>query len=193
MEPSAQPTGAHTRDVPDDPARLTAAVASGDPDALARFYEAWFDRIYAIARRASGRDESFCLDVVQESFVKMIRKMRPLESDALGAWVRRVVTRTAYDMLREERRRTMREGRAAREATAHEIPAAADGERLRWLEAELATLECEEAEILLARHRFGWTLRAIGARFGLSTGAVDGRLMRITGDMRARAREVDHE
>jgi hypothetical protein len=48
-------------------ARLTRAIARGDRDALATFYNAWFDRSYAAARRLTGRDESFCLDVVRGS------------------------------------------------------------------------------------------------------------------------------
>lgn len=176
----------------DDAARLTAAIAAGDPDALARFYEAWFDRMVAIARRASGRDESFCLDVVQESFMKMIRKMRRIESgEALAVWVRRVVTRTAYDMLRAERRRVGREERRVREISSGDTSAPPDAGRLRWLERELASLDHEEAEMMLARYRFGWTLRAIGARFGLSVGAVDGRLTRIVAGIRERAREAE--
>ena len=176
--------------------RLTGAVASGDGEAFARFYEAWFDRAYAMARRACGRDESFCLDVVQESFVKMIRRMRRMESEAaLGAWVRRVVTRTAYDMLREERRRGAREaarggvgsGAASREGV--EDAAA----RLRWLEEELGRMKKEEAELVLARHRFGWTLSAIGGVFGLAPGAVDGRVGRIVGRLRARAKGAERE
>ncbi len=172
---------------------VTRAVASGDPDAFARLYEHWFDRAYAVARRATGRDESFCLDVVQESFVKMIAKMKPVESDAaLAVWVRRVVTRTALDMLRAERRRAAREEHRARTgAEPHDAGerAHADAARIGWLEEELRRLEHEEAQLILARHRFGWTLKSIGETFGLSPGAVDGRISRIVARLRDRAPE----
>ena len=198
VERPTEPARAGPASEPGDAAHLTAAVASGDPDALARFYGAWFDRMVGMARRASGRDEAFCLDAVQESFVKMIRKMKRIESDeALVVWVRRVVTRTAYDMIREETRRAGREAHGARErsgeASAVDAGAIADTERLSWLERELATLDSQEAEMMLARHRFGWTLRAIGARFGLSVGAVDGRLTRIAAGIRERAQDADKE
>ena len=176
--------------------RLTWARASGDPDAFARFYELWFDRVYAIARRATGRDEAFCLDIVQESFMKMIAKMKRIDSDAaLGVWIKRVVTRTALDAMRAERRRTRREGvkgeagPSAFDAPGEPRGGGSDADRLGWLETELARLEREEADMLLARHRFGWTLKAIGDAFGLSPGAVDGRLSRIVARLRERAHE----
>lgn len=175
--------------------RLSWAMASGDPDAFARFYELWFDRVYAIARRATGRDEAFCLDVVQESFMKMIAKIKPIDSDAaLAVWIKRVTTRTALDMIRAEHRRTAREERKGASIEPPGEGAADDpGARLAWLESELAQLEREEAEMVLARHRFGWTLKAIGETFGLSPGAVDGRISRIVARLRDRAQEDREE
>jgi hypothetical protein len=43
------------------------------------------------------------------------------------------------------------------------------------------------------RHRLGWTLERIGAVVGLAPGAVDGRLRRIIGRLRAAGWEVRDE
>ena len=65
----------------------TAAVARGDRGALAELYERWFDECYRIARGLTRRDESFCLDVVQETMLRVIRSLRRLETEAqLRAW-----------------------------------------------------------------------------------------------------------
>ena len=93
----------------------TAAIAAGDTAAFARFYDRWFDTVYAEAARATGRDEAFCLDVVQDAMMRVIRSMRPLPAeDDVRRWLRAVVHSCAYDRLRSETRRRRRETAAAR-------------------------------------------------------------------------------
>ena len=176
---------------------LTAAIADGDPGAFTRFFETRFTRMLSEARRASGRDESFCLDVVQDAMMRVIRSIRPMHTEAdLHRWLRAVVQSCAYDRLRSESRRHRREGHAG--------PAAATSQttrsQLAWLEEQLRTLDDHQLDLLLMRHRFGWTLQQIGAAVGMKPGAVDGRLRRIVQMLRRRAqrssadlREPDHE
>ena len=45
------------------------------------------------------------------------------------------------------------------------------------------------AQLLLMRHRFGWTLERIGKAVGLGTSAVDGRLRRLTALLVRRAKK----
>src|SRR5690349_21207024 len=93
-----------------DPAALTSAMAAGDGVAIEAFYRAHFNRLYREARRSTGRDESFCLDVVQESVLRIVRTVRRVESEPqLVAWLKLVVRTTAYDLLRAEMRRRRRE------------------------------------------------------------------------------------
>ena len=101
-------------------------------------------------------------------------------------WLRAVVHSCAYDRLRGEARRRRREKRAAaaREATAGDL-----GPRMRWLEEQLRSLEGRHFQLLVLRHRLGWTLEQIGAATGLKPGAVDGRLRRLVAKLRKRARE----
>jgi len=156
---------------------LTRAIAAGDRQAFARFYEEWFDRIFAIARSSTRRDESFCLDVTQDVFLKAIRAMKPLDSHHhLAAWLHRTTLRAAFDRIRAERRAIARHQR--RES----LPATAptDHDELQSLRNQLAALDASTASLLNARYRLGWTLDRIGAAFGLKPGAVDGRLRRAT-------------
>jgi DNA-directed RNA polymerase specialized sigma24 family protein len=37
--------------------------------------------MYRWARRATGRDEAFCLDVVQDAMMRIIRSLKPLQSE----------------------------------------------------------------------------------------------------------------
>ncbi len=201
-------------------AELTAAVAAGDPAAFGALYEARFNSVYAIARRATGRDESFCLDVTQDAFMRVIKSMKPMEKEEqLGAWLRRVTITAAYDRLRRERawHRRHRElvpltgppvSAIAPRTSSHTdlqeqvsgtggelSPAGAmsDDERLAWLRRELAEMDESALFLLEARHRFGWTLERIGRALGMKPGAVDGRLGRITASLERKAAEAGHE
>jgi RNA polymerase sigma factor (sigma-70 family) len=173
---------------------LTTAIASGDTEAFARFYRAWFDAMYADAVRATGRDESFCLDVVQDAMLRIIRRMKPMATEGdLRRWLRAVVQSCAYDRLRGESRRRRREADAAagrRNSAARTAPEPDElRRRLRWLEQQLRSRDDASVRILLMRHRFGWTLRQIGAALGVDPGAIDGRLRRLVGGLRRKAKE----
>jgi RNA polymerase sigma factor (sigma-70 family) len=174
----------------DTPIReLTTAIASGNAEAFARFYRGWFDRAYADARRATGRDESFCLDVVQDAMIRVIRSMRAMDAEPqLRNWLRVVVQSCAYDRLRKEARRKRREETAVPSDRPTERDETTD-EQLRWLRNELAGTDTPETRLLLMRYRLGWTLERIGRAVGLTSGAVDGRLRRATNELREKARE----
>lgn len=169
---------------------LTSAVASGDTEAFATLYRSRFDQMYATARRATGRDESFCLDVVQDAMVRVIRSIKPMDSEQrLRAWLRVVVQSCAYDHLRKEARLRRRE-QASAEAVDAIAPDDDLAEKLDWLRQELTNLDDRQAQLLVMRYRLGWTLQRIAAALGLSPGAVDGRLGRLTAGLRRRAKET---
>ncbi len=166
---------------------LAGRIAVGDRDALGAFYERTFDLLFREAARATGRDESFCLDVVQDAFLRLVR--RPPRVDgaaALHAWLRRVVVSAACDRLRAEARRMERERRSAAACPrAAERDAVEAGERLARLRRERARLD-ETADLPVLRHRAGSTLGSLGALFGLSGSAVDGRITRALARLRRR-------
>lgn len=180
----------------DDPAAtqevsaLTQAIAKGDASAFACFYDAWFDRLHGMARSATGRDESFCLDVVQEAMIKIMRSMKRFENEeALGAWLRIIVLRCALDRLRADRRRAAREAGHARTRSGRQDVEREMDDRLAWLSDRLAELGPDRTLLLAMRYRLGATLEHIGRLVGLGPGAVDGRINRSLSQMRAAARE----
>lgn len=175
---------------------LTTAIASGDTEAFAAFYREWFDTMFAQAVRACKRDEAFCLDVVQDAMMRIIRSMRPMETaDDLRRWLRAVIQSCAYDKLRSESRRRAREQKRADDqirsgggsAPAHDRDEIT--EQLAWLDGELRNLDDEATRLVVLRHRFGWTLQQIGDAVGLAPGAVDGRIRRLLSRLRRRAKE----
>jgi len=172
-----------------DASRITRAIASGDAGALALLYDKRFDRLYAIARRSTGLCEADCLDIVQDAFLKIIRSIKPIDSEAaLDAWMARVVRSCAFDHLKRERRLRARQAVAARAGSAGG-PIDEIDERLAMIRAELTGMERHTRELIELRHRAGMTLAMIGRLVELKPGAVDGRLRRAESAIRASLKE----
>jgi RNA polymerase sigma factor (sigma-70 family) len=171
-------------------------MARGDPEAVGEFYELWFDRAYAMVRFLSKRDEAFCLDVVQDGMLKIVRAVRRFDdAAALARWIARILHTTTIDSLRREARRKRHEREAAVRrgaATTGRAPA----ERLelqdhnQWLQDRLAELPEEEQRLLVHRFGLGQTLRSVGAVLGISGDAAHGKIRRLLARLRASAGKV---
>ena len=177
--------------------KLTAAMSAGDSRAVEAFYRRYFDDLYSHASRFTGRDESFCLDVVQEAVLRIIRSVRPVRSEAqFAAWLRLVVQTAAYDLLRSESRRRRREMAVAiapGSATSEGDHEPIDAQRLSWLAARIAELDEQIVRMIDMRFQRKWTLASIASAMGLSIGTVDGRLRRALRQLRRLAAEQNHE
>lgn len=171
--------------------QLTQAIARGDTAALTQFYESYFTSMYVEARRLTRRDESFCLDIVQDAMMRVIRSARRIETDAaLRQWLRLIVRSAAYDRLRSESRRRQREAAYAQQrAEAADTDEPDLHEQLRWIRQQITEMEVPEARLLMLRYRFGWTLQRIGEQAGLTPGAVSRRLTRLVARLQRRAQE----
>ncbi|MBC22496.1 MAG: hypothetical protein CMJ32_01070 [Phycisphaerae bacterium] len=153
--------------------QLTTALSAGDPAALAAFYDRYYDFVLQEARRMTRRDEAFCLDVVQDTFMKVIRHLRPMSDEAnLRGWLCRVQLNVARDHLRAEIRRSRREVSITR-TDQHRCSTPED---LAWLRQRLQELDAEASQLLTWRFGLGMSLRRIGELTGLSTSTVDGRI-----------------
>ncbi len=171
--------------------KLTAAMAAGDEEAVETFYRRYFDWLYAQARRATRRDEAFCLDVVQDAVLRIIRGVRPVKSEGqFRAWLRLVVQTTAFDRLRCEQRRQSRE-MAVLVSRSGEAPSEErfSDEQCEWLRRQVARFDPQLARMIELRFEQRWTLGRIGTLFGLSIGTIDGRLRRALKELRDRATE----
>jgi RNA polymerase sigma factor (sigma-70 family) len=175
-------------------AAVTSAMAAGDENAVETFYRRYFDRLYAMARRASGRDEAFCLDVVQESVLRVLRTVKAVDSEAkLVAWLKLVVRTTAYDLLKSESRRRRREALVAVGPGDVSETIEPDEDRLTWLRNHIERMDGDVARAMDLRYARGWGLARIARALGISIGTVDGRLRRAIGKLRSAAREVEDD
>jgi RNA polymerase sigma-70 factor, ECF subfamily len=171
---------------------LSALIARGDRGALGELYELWFPRLLGAARRAlggAGRDEHVCLDVVQESMLRVAKSMKAMPTDGdVERWMMRVVHTMAIDLLRREVRRRRRQERAS-----HDRPEAHEEgemeERIEWLQRELRAMPGDEGRLLWLRFGADRTLAATGAAAGISGHAVHGRIRRSLARLRERGSE----
>jgi RNA polymerase sigma factor (sigma-70 family) len=168
---------------------LTAGMAAGDGPAVEAFYRRYFGWLYREARRATGRrDEAFCLDVVHDAVLRVVRTVRRVDSaPQFAGWLKLVVRTTAYDLLRAESRRQRREAQRGPPAASDEEPA--DAERLAWLRRRIASLDPKLVRMIELRFEARWSLGRIAALFGVTIGTVDGRLRRALSHLREMARE----
>ena len=175
--------------------RLTAAMARGDRAALGEFYRLWFDRAYALARSLTRRDESFCLDAVQESMLRVVRSVRAMDSEAdLDRWMTRVLHTTALDLLRRESRRVIRERARESRATASAPSQGAElAERISWIRSKLAELPAADGPLLWLRLARGVTLDQAGHAAGVSGDAAHGRIRRALSRLRVIGKGEGHE
>lgn len=169
--------------------RTTAAVAKGDRAALAVLYEAWFDRCFSVARSITRRDESFCLDIVQDSMLRVIRSLPRLQTrEQLEAWMIRTVHTSALDRLRKDSRRLRREiSRGRAEST---MQASATDDTIAWVLAKLA--EMPDRSLVGLRVAQGKSLEAVGTAAGISGDAAHGRIRRALERLKRLGREAGH-
>ena len=171
--------------------KLTAAMAAGDENAVESFYRQYFDWLYAQARRVTGRDEAFCLDVVQDAVLRVIRTVRGVGSHAqFRAWLRLVIRTTALDLFRAEKRREKREAFVVELQSCDDFPYGLfDDEQHEWVRKQVEKFDPELVQMIELRFEQHWTLARIGELLGLSTGTIDGRLRRAIEELRQRASE----
>ncbi len=165
---------------------------------MAQFYDAWFDRCFAMAKKVSRRDESFCLDVVQEAMLRVVRSIPALETEAaVGAWMKKAVFSVIADRLRQDDRRQRRELRAV-EGGSHQVveeplDQLEESERHTWLRSQLESLPKEDRVLILERFSGDKTLAAVGETVGMTGHAAHGRIRRVLMRLRDRAQEFFDE
>lgn len=172
---------------------MTAALARGDAAVFDLFYRTWFPKLLGLARRATGRDEAFALDVVQDAFVRIIRSPRVCPTDGeLAAWLRACILSAAVDRLRAEARRNARERAEARgDPAVAPAETTEASERLAWLSGRLAELPATDRDLVRLRFDVQRSLAEIASASGdrSTWGSVQGRLRRTLDRLRTAASE----
>lgn len=82
---------------------LCAACKQEQPAAQKALYDKYARQMMAVCMRYA-KDESQAKDMLQEGFIKVFQKIDAFRGEgALGGWIRRIMVRSALDMLRREK------------------------------------------------------------------------------------------
>ncbi len=182
--PSAEPAAgaacsASGLDVP----RLCTRVRSGDAAAFEVLYRAWYGRVGNLARAATRRDESFCLDATHDVMVRVAERLPVLPDErALSAWMCRCTLSVCMDALRRESRRARREASAARgEVASHDGEPAISAAQVAVM---MNSLNLGDYDLVMTRLAHDLTLRQAGLAAGVSADAAHGRIRRSLDSLR---------
>ena len=159
-----------------------ARARRGDLEALERLYRVYADPVTNLARRIC-RSTHEAEEVVQETFLEMVRSVRSFRGDgAFGAWLRRIAVSKALTVLRLRKRRAETDSRPAPELEGPvEFSSTVDGTG-GWqkldLERALAMLPDDARTVVWLFDVEGLTHREIANLFGRSTSFSKSRLSR---------------
>jgi RNA polymerase sigma-70 factor (ECF subfamily) len=150
-------------------------MAKGDEAAFDRFYERYADRMFRYLVVMTRGDEQLARDVTADAMLRIIRYMKPMESDAaLWAWLARVMRTTLVDHLRRSQRNPVQVPLRLDEGAEEED--AVQSTLLMHLENALAALPAEDRNLIEAHYfegapqtelakQTGCTAKAIGMKF----------------------------
>lgn len=156
---------------------VTAAAPAWAPGEFEAVFAAHYARLAGRLRVLAGARAE---DIAQEAFARLYRQPPP-DRAQLGAWLHRVASRAAIDMLRAQQRRAKYESAAVREAPPAAKPdaeqAALAAERQARVRACLAALAPRQAQLVWLRHA-GGSYREIAAAMGVQVTSVGALLAR---------------
>lgn len=173
-------------DVRNDEA-LIAAINAGDSDAFEVLYRRHRDWVVNLAFRFT-RDRDLALDVLQETFLYLLRKFPGLH---LTCQLRSLLYPAVKNLALGARRKAERcqsDGSDLGELEAAPIPSATAATERERLAAALESLSEIHREVLLLRFVDGMSLGEIASALGTPLGTVKSRLHHALESLRSDAR-----
>ncbi len=169
----------------ESPEATLERVARGDRDALVVLYDRYGPLLLGVAMRVVG-NRSEGEDVVQDAFTRAWREASSFDRarGSAVAWLITLTRNRAIDVVRQRRRRVVREDTAEREAdiaVLGEAPASpekmlVEAERSAAVRLALETLRDEQRRVLELAYFSGLSHSEIAERLGQPLGTVKTRI-----------------
>ncbi len=159
---------------------LVIRCQEGDEAAIAELVARWHPRLVRYAWRLTG-NESTARDVVQESWIAVVRGIARLDDPAcFPAWIYRVLHRRATDWIRGEQRRRKLHGELEnaeliRADEARNAPASGSSAG-RDLRGAIDRLPADDKAVLTLKYLEEFSIAEIADALGLPEGTVKSRL-----------------
>jgi RNA polymerase sigma-70 factor (ECF subfamily) len=167
-----------------DQRELVERAKRGDHDAFAELAGALVARLDAAARLIL-RDHELARDAVQEAFMRGWKSLPALrDPDRFEAWIRRLVIRSCFDILRRRGRRPAEVELSPVDGPVIADAASAVADR-ELLDHALRRLAPELRAVVVLHYYLGLTLPEVAAALDIPTGTAKSRLNRSLAAMRA--------
>jgi RNA polymerase sigma factor (sigma-70 family) len=169
----------------EDTELLRQYTETGSEDAFTELVRRYLPLIYSAALRQVRGDQSLAKDVAQTVFVDLARKAQSLAGrELLGGWLYNSTRLAAFNAMRVNQRRIIREQKAvAMQETAEQSDA--NGDLKLVLDEAMGKLDSAERNAVLLRFFQGKDLKEIGAALGVSEDAARMRVNRSLGKLHA--------
>ncbi len=172
---------------------LVARAADGDVDAFNRLVLEYQELAYNVAYRILG-DEERAMDATQDAFLRGFRALYQFRGGSFKAWLLRIVTNCAYDLLRVRQRRPTTPIDDILEDDEHSLlvvdPAEGPEDRVEALEFDAAieralqVLPVDQRTVLILSDVQGLSYEEIAEVTLVSLGTVKSRLSRARAKVR---------
>lgn len=177
----------------DSESKLIERAKKGDVDAFNRLVLLHQDGVYNVAFRLTGSAES-AADVSQETFISAFKNLGGFRGGSLRAWLFRIATNAAYDMIRRMRSRPAESLESWQEAptgsgTTGATVQTPEGEAIRvelldHVKKGLLTLPPEQRVAVVLVDVQGLSYEEAAVATDVSLGTVKSRLSRGRGHLR---------
>jgi RNA polymerase sigma factor (sigma-70 family) len=166
---------------------LTTGLARGDDACWAQFHGEFGPGIFRQLLAATRGDHDLASEALQQTYLRVARHARPVDSAAMfGAWLR-LVARTALSDCRRRRQSfwsLLRRRHADPSDTGDPAPHA---DRLQTaLDEALTQLDADDRALLEAKYLSGHEVRRIAETMALTPKAIESRLTRARAELRHR-------
>lgn len=127
---------------------------------------------------AKMKNKADALDVVQESWVKILKKIDTLrDEEKLVQWAKRIASNTANNVLR--RKIVQHEMVEERLVSAEKTDESVEYRYLRGeIQKSISMLDAQTRSMLVYKYYYGWKDRQIAEKMGIPLGTVKARLHR---------------
>lgn len=182
------------------PIELVDSAKEGDEQAIEELIRRTQVDVYTLAYRLVGNEED-ARDVVQETYIRVIRNLKRFRGDAaFSTWLYRVTANTAYTLMAKRKRR-MAESLDELAETMEPPADTAPGPEARAISADarerltdaLAKLSQSDRMVVVMKDIYGFPHEAIAAELGISVSACKVRLFRARKRLKDVLSDGEHE
>lgn len=160
-------------------ADLVTRALSGEKAAFAEIVGQYQNKVFSVAKGVLGSRED-ALDVAQETFLRAYRKLPTLRGENLSAWLCRIATNIALDLLRKQKNQVLWEEFDFQPAPATENPDAVllASEQSTALSRAVESLPPAYRSMIVLRHVAELSYQEIADQLELPLSQVKNRLLR---------------